>query len=648
MSNRVIGIDLGSTASEVAIIENGKPVVVVNEEGNTITPSVVSFKDGDRKVGGAAKRQMLVRPKCTVNLIKRFMGATYDESYEVMNHVQYDVINKNGKPFVKVDDREYSAEEISSIILTKMKKIAEDYLGEEVKDAVITVPAFFSDSAKAATKQAGELAGLNVLRVIAEPTAAILSSNIDKEKGGKYLIVDFGGQTLDFSVADISDNVIEILASYGDVYCGGSDIDKKIVDFMVSSFNNEHGIDLTNDTMAMSRVYEAAEKAKIELSTSSSTEINLPYISSKNGVPVHLTQTLTKAKLEQLIRPLIEHVIDCGKKALEKANLKESELDGVLLVGGSCRIPLVQSELINNFGDKLIKSSNLDLAVAEGAVIQANIIVGNDKSDLLLLDVTPLGMGIETMGGVMTQIVEENTTIPCKRSQIFSTAVDNQPAVTINVLQGSRPMAKDNKTIGVFNLDGIAPAKRGVPQIEVTFDIDANGILSVSAIDKATGKEQHITIQNNNTLTQDEIERIKRDAEEHAAEDKKTREILEKANRCESAIYQTENTIESMKDNPSFTEDDKAFFNNKIEEMKKMKDSSDYTNFDSVLKETNERWYSITSKAYSKNDTQSNNGFDMNQFANMFGGNNPFGGFNGNTANTQQNSTNVNDVEEIK
>ena len=646
---KVIGIDLGSTLSEVAVIEGGKPLVVVNEEGSSTTPSIINLKDGSPKVGGAAKRQMLVAPKETVNLIKRFMGGTYDEVKEAITHVQYDVVNDNGLPRVSINGRKYSPEELSAMILTKMKKVAEDYLGDTVTDAVITVPAFFSDAAKSATKQSGELAGLNVLRIISEPTAALLASNIDKKKDGKYLVVDFGGSTTDFSVADISDNVVEILSSYGDVYLGGSDIDKVVSEYLTANFKDSNDIDLTTDSMAMSRVIEAAEKAKIELSNSGSTDINLPYLTVKDNQPVHLIDTLTKAKFEQLIRPIVDRVINCGKVALEKAQLNASDLDGVLLVGGSCRIPLVQDEIIKNFGNKLIKSANLDLAVAEGAAIQANILAGGE-SDILLLDVTPLRLGIETMGGVMTTIVEANTTIPCSKEQIFSTATDNQTAVTINVLQGERPLAKDNKQIGLFNLDGIAPARKGVPQIVVKFDIDANGILSVSAVDKATGKEQHITIENKHTLTQEEIDRIKQEAEEHAAEDAKTKERLDKQNKVDSTIYQVEKTLEDFKDKPEvLTEDDKTYFNSKIEELKALRDG-DLNNVDNVLTEVTNRLMSVGSKAYGGQNGQQGNpfgpgNFDVSQFADMFGGTNGPG--NGATNNETTTTTQTEDVEEV-
>lgn len=613
--SKAIGIDLGSTLSEVAIIENGKSVVVVNEEGSRTTPSVIMIKNGERKVGAAANRQKVVNPKETVVLIKRFMGGTYDEIKEHIKHVQYDVVNRNGVPRVSIEGREYSPEELSSMILQKMKKIAEDYTGETITDAVITVPAFFNDAQRQATKQAGELAGLNVLRIIAEPTAALLASNIDMKKGGKYMVVDYGGSTLDNSVADISDGVVEILSSYGDVYLGGSDLDKIVAQWLVDVCKEQNGVDITNDSQAMSRVIEAAEKAKIELSSSPSAEINIPYIGVKDNTPFHLTATLTKAKFEQMIAPYVDKVINCGKEALKKANINASDLDGILLVGGSCRIPYVQERLTSEFGTKLIKSANLDLAVAEGAAIQANTIVGgSNASDILLLDVTPLTLGIETMGGVMTTLVEANTTIPCTKEQVFTTAADNQTSVQIHVLQGERTMAKDNKSLGIFSLDGIMPARRGVPQVVVKFDLNADGILTVSATDKATGKEQHITIENNNSLSQEEIERIKQEAKEHEVEDKKIKEQAEKQNRCESLIYQTEN---SMKEYDSkLSQEDKDFFNGKVEELNNMKKNSDYNNLSNVENDINNRWYRITSKAYGNNSQQTG---ESNPFNDIFG-----------------------------
>lgn len=613
--SKAIGIDLGSTLSEVAVIENGKPVVIVNEEGSRTTPSVIMIKNSERKVGAAANRQKVVNPKETVVLIKRFMGGTYDEIKEHIKHVQYDVVNRNGVPRVSIEGKEYSPEELSSMILQKMKKIAEDYTGETITDAVITVPAFFNDAQRQATKQAGELAGLNVLRIIAEPTAALLASNIDMKKGGKYMVVDYGGSTLDNSVADISDGVVEILSSYGDVYLGGSDLDKIVAQWLVNVCKEQNGVDITNDSQAMSRVIEAAEKAKIELSSSPSAEINIPYIGVKDNTPFHLTATLTKAKFEQMIAPYVDKVINCGKEALKKANINASDLDGILLVGGSCRIPYVQERLTSEFGTKLIKSANLDLAVAEGAAIQANTIVGgSNASDILLLDVTPLTLGIETMGGVMTTLVEANTTIPCTKEQVFTTAADNQTSVQIHVLQGERTMAKDNKSLGIFSLDGIMPARRGVPQVVVKFDLNADGILTVSATDKATGKEQHITIENNNSLSQEEIERIKQEAKEHEVEDKKIKEQAEKQNRCESLIYQTEN---SMKEYDSkLSQEDKDFFNGKVEELNKMKKNSDYNNLSNVENDINNRWYGITSKAYGNNSQQTG---ESNPFNDIFG-----------------------------
>ena len=630
--SKIIGIDLGSTASEVAIIENGTPIVLVNEEGGRMTPSIIGFtKDGERKVGAAAKRQALTNPKCTVNLIKRFMGGTYDEVKDNITHVQYDVIDKNGYPRVLIEDREYTPEELSAMILSKMKKIAEDYLQEEVTDAVITVPAYFNDAQREATKKAGEIAGLNVRRIVAEPTAAILASNIDMDKGGKYMVVDYGGSTLDFSIADISDGVVEILASNGDVYCGGSDLDKIVAQYIIDEFKKNENFDLNNDTMAMSRVMEAAEKAKMELSTLSSTDINLPYITAIDGMPKHLVMTLTKAKFEALIEGEINKVINLGKDAISKANLTNNDLDGILLVGGSTRIPKLQDELTKIFNRPLLKNVNVDEVVAMGAAVQGAIING-EKTDVLLLDVTPLNLGIATLGGVMTPVIEANTTIPCKRSQYFTTAENNQPAVTIQIVQGNRPLIKDNKEIGVFVLDGIAPAPRGVPKINVTFDIDSNGILSVTATDDATGKEQHITIQSKGSLSDEDIERMKKEAEEYAEEDKKTKELIEVSNEAESYCFSLEKTIESLEG--KITDDMKEPITAGILEVRNAIEEKNINRIKETRTQLESFWNPIAENIYKKN-TDNNNPEMNNAFGKVFedafkNGQNPFGGANEN------------------
>ena len=622
--SKIIGIDLGSTASEVAIMENNSPIVLVNDEGSRMTPSVISFsKDGERKVGAAAKRQAITNPKGTVNLIKRFMGGTYDEVKDNITHIQYDVVNKDGYPRVSIGDREYSPEELSAMILTKMKQIAEAYLGEEVTDAVITVPAYFNDAQRDATKKAGEIAGFNVRRIIAEPTAAILASNIDMKKGGKYMVVDYGGATLDFSIADISDNVVEILASNGDVYCGGSDLDKIVAKYITDEFKASDNVDLTDDAMAMSRIMEAAEKAKMELSNASIAEINLPFITAVDGTPKHLAMTLTKAKFEQLIDGEISKVINLGKEAIRKAGISVNDLDGILLVGGSTRIPKVQEELTKAFNKPLLKNVNADEVVALGAAVQGSILAG-EKTDVLLLDVTPLSLGIDTMGGIMAKIVEANTTIPCSKSQIFTTAVDNQPAVTIVIAQGNRPMTKDNKQIGLFNLEGIAPAKRGIPQIEVTFDIDANGILSVSAVDKGTGKEQKITIESKSSLTEEDIERMKKEAEEYAEEDKKVKERAQKMYDADSFAYSVERALEELSD--KITEEQKTAVNEKLENLRAMIKSENIDAVETAKKDLEAVWFPIAEEIYKSQAAEGGaNGSDT---SNTFSGGNPFAGGN--------------------
>jgi len=594
--SKIIGIDLGSTLSEVAVMEGGHPTIIVNDEGSRTTPSVISFdKDGERKVGSAAKRQMVTNPKGTVNLIKRFMGGTYDEVKNNISHIQYDVINKDGFPKVLINGKEYSPEELSAMILSKLKQSAESYLGETVKDAVITVPAYFNNEQREATKRAGEIAGLDVKRIVAEPTAAILASNIDMSKGGKYMVCDYGGSTLDISIADISDNVVEILASNGDVYCGGSDLDKLVSNYIVDEFKKTENVDLSKDTMAMSRIIEAAEKAKIELSNVSITDINLPYITATESGPKHLVMQLSKAKFEQIIDNEVSKVINIAKEALKKSGLKTEDLDGILLVGGSTRIPKVQEELTKTFGRPLIKNVNVDEVVALGAAVQGSIING-DKTDLLLLDVTPLSLGIETLGGVMTKIVDANTTIPVSKSQVFSTAEDNQTSVEIRVLQGERPMANDNKQLGIFHLDGLLPAKRGTAQVEVSFNIDANGILNVSAKDKATGKEQSIRIEANSGLTDADIERMKKEAEANAEADKKELEKTQTFNLAESTIFQTEKQIDEYKD--KLTDEQKSGLENGLSALKDAYEQKDLDAVKSCLDILNKTWNDIAEVLY--------------------------------------------------
>ena len=578
MSNKVFGVDLGTGNSACGVIEAGKPMVKENKEGQRTTPSVVFIKDSERKVGASAKRGAVMNPKNTISFIKRFMGANWEDEnvQKMLKQVQYEVVNKNGRPYVKIDNKEYSPEEISSFILADMKQIASDFYGEDVKDVVITCPAWFNDTQRQATKLAGELAGLNVLRIINEPTAAILSSNIDIKHGDKTIMVaDFGCGTLDFSICEVSNEMIEVLASYGDVFLGGQNYDNEIVNWLAEEFMKDHpGVDLRKDPMAYSRLVEAAEKAKCELSNLSEVEINLPYIIPIDNIPQMLMCKLNRAKFESLISDLNDRLVDCARKALDKSGKSRSDLDMILLVGGSTRIPSVQKALSDEFNVELNKSVNPDEAVALGAAIQANTIVGGENaSDTLLLDVTPISLGIETMGSVMTKLVEANTTIPTSKTETFTTAVDNQPAVTIVVLQGERPMSKDNKVIGTFNLDGIAPAPKGVPQIDVTFEIDANGILSVSAKDKATGKEQHITIDNSSSLSEDEIKKIKEDAERFKDEDEKKRKELEKINQAQSYLNGVESALKDESMSSSFSDDEKSTIKEKVEALNKALDS---------------------------------------------------------------------------
>ena len=603
--SKIIGIDLGSTLSEVAVVEGGKPTIIVNEEGSRTTPSVIAFLEGgERKVGASAKRQMVTNPKNTINLIKRFMGGTYDEVKDNISHIQYDVINKNGYPRIPVGGKEYSPEELSAMILGKLKKCAEDYLGETVTDAVITVPAFFNNDQREATKRAGEIAGLNVRRIVAEPTAAIMASEIDINTGGKYMVVDYGGSTLDFSIADISDGVVEILASNGDVYCGGSDLDKLVTKYITDEYKKTEGIDLTNDAMAMSRIVEAAEQAKVELSNVSTTDINLPYITATESGPKHLNIQLTRAKFEQIIDGEIEKVINLGKDAIKKAGIKTEDLDGILLVGGSTRIPKVQDELTKAFNRPLLKNVNVDEVVALGAAVQGSILAGENK-DILLLDVTPLSLGIETMGGVFTKLVEANTTIPVSKTEVFTTAVDNQPSVEIKVLQGERPMAKDNKQLGIFHLDGIVPARKGVPQIEVKFDIDANGILSVSATDKGTGKAQSIRIEGSSGLSDAEIERMRKEAEANAEADKKELERVQTLNAAEATIFRTEKQIEEYGD--KITDEQKSELENGLTALKDAYEQKDVDACKSCMEILAQSWYKISEELYKNTGGTSDN-----------------------------------------
>ena len=596
---KIIGIDLGTTNSCVAVFEGNEPVVIANSEGKRTTPSVVGFlKDGERKVGDPAKRQAITNPQNTVYSIKRFMGETYEQSRKEAEAMPYKVVDDAGYPRVEIEGRKYTPQEISAMILQKMKKTAEDYLGQEVTDAVITVPAYFSDSQRQATKEAGQIAGLNVQRIVNEPTAAALAYGVDKaNKDMKIAVFDLGGGTFDISILEFGGGVFEVLSTNGDTHLGGDDFDQVIIKWLADGFKADEGIDLTKDPMAMQRLKEAAEKAKIELSSSSSTEINLPYISAEGGVPKHLVKTLTRAQFEQLAHELILACLVPCQNAIRDAHLQTSDIDEVILVGGSSRIPAVQTLVKNYFGKEPSKGVNPDEVVAVGAAIQGAIL--NKESgvgDIVLLDVTPLTLGIETMGGVMTKLIEANTTIPCKKSETFSTAVDNQTAVTIHVLQGERPMAAQNKSIGQFNLEGVAPARRGVPQIEVTFDIDANGILNVSAKDKATGKEQKIRIEASSGLSQEEIDRMKAEAEQNAAADKAEREKVDKLNQADSLIFTTENFLKDNAD--KVPADKKAPIETALQQLKDAHKAADVAAIDTATAALNAAVQAASAQMY--------------------------------------------------
>ena len=597
---KIIGIDLGTTNSCVAVMEGNEPVVIPNSEGRRTTPSIVAFLEngkGERKVGDPAKRQAITNPQNTISSIKRFMGKKHSDVSAEISNVSYQLEKGNNDTVrVRIGDRLYTPQEISAMVLQKMKSTAEDYLGTTVTEAVITVPAYFNDAERQATKEAGQIAGLEVKRIINEPTAASLAYGLDKKNDDvKIAVYDLGGGTFDISILELGDGVFEVKSTNGDVHLGGDDFDARIVDWLADEFKKDEGLDLRKDPMALQRLREAAEKAKIELSSSSSTEINLPYIMPVDGVPKHLVRSLSRSKFEQLTEDLVNRTLEPCKKALEDAGMSASDVDEVILVGGSTRIPKIQEEVEKFFGKKPSKGVNPDEVVAIGAAIQGGVLTGEVK-DVLLLDVTPLSLGIETMGGVFTKLIESNTTIPTKKSEVFSTASDNQPSVEIHVLQGERPMAKDNRTIGRFHLDGIPPAPRGVPQIEVTFDIDANGIMNVSAKDKGTGKEQKIRIEASSGLTEEEIDKMKKEAEANAEADKEEKERIEKLNQADSLVFQTEKQLKEFGD--KLSEGNKTAIEGALDKLRKAHESKDIPQIDSAMEELNNAWQAASQEIY--------------------------------------------------
>ena len=606
MKDVIIGIDLGTTNSCVAVVEGGEPIVITNSEGRRTTPSVVGFTDNDRKIGDPAKRQAVTNPKNTVYSIKRFIGKDHSSCLDEVTRVPYEVVKTGSNvPAVKIGDRNYTPQEISAMILQKMKKTAEDFLGQEVKRAVITVPAYFGDAERTATIEAGKIAGLVVERIINEPTAAALAYGLDKKNQDQKIIVyDLGGGTFDISVLEIGDGVFEVKSTDGDTHLGGDDFDNTIINWMVMEFKTDHSMDLTKDPMSLQRLKDAAEKAKIELSSTTQTEINLPYITAQDGIPLHFVKTLTRAKFDQMTAFLVDKTINCCKSAMKSAGVKQSDIDEVILVGGSTRIPSVQEAVEKLFGKKPNKSVNPDEVVALGAAIQGAVLTGS-ITDVLLLDVTPLSLGIETMGSVMTKLIDANTTIPTRKSETFSTASDNQPSVEIHVLQGERPMARDNRSLGRFHLDGIMPAPRGIPQIEVSLDIDANGILSVTAKDKATGKENKIRIEGGSQLSKEEIQRMKDEADANAESDRIEREKADKVNQADSLIFQTEKQLKEFSD--KLTDEDKKELQSALEDLKKAHSSKEIVQIDESSKKLNDTWAAISTKMYQNTSNESSN-----------------------------------------